>query len=169
MEHAGIEPDPEKIRAVCEMSEPTNITEVRRLLGMVNHLGKFTPHLAEKTKALRDLLSKRNCWYWGEAQRNSFQVLKKALTTKPILAFYAPTRPTIVSADASAYGIGAVLRQQQPSGEIKPVAYASRSLSKTEQAYAQIEKEGLALTQTCQVSRIERDSHAISPSLTLTC
>ena len=55
-------------------------------------------------------------------------------------------QPTIVSTDASSYEMGGVLQQIQPSGEVKPVAYASRSMSPTEQRYAQIEKEALALT-----------------------
>lgn len=50
----------------------------------------------------------------------------------------------MVSADASSYGLGAVLRQKHGQAW-KPVAYASRSMSETEQRYAQIEKEALAI------------------------
>ena len=51
-----------------------------------------------------------------------------------------------MSANASSYGLGAVLLQKQPTGELKPVAYASRSKTDTECRYAQIEKGALALT-----------------------
>ena len=51
----GIWPDPRKTEAVTEMKEPTNVSEMRSFLGMVNQLGKFIPQLAEKDKALRDL------------------------------------------------------------------------------------------------------------------
>ena len=60
----GIRPDPKKTEAITEMEEPTNVSEMRSFLGIVNQLGKFIPQLAEKDKALRDLLSKKNCWVW---------------------------------------------------------------------------------------------------------
>ena len=58
-------------------------------------------------------------------------------------------RETVVSADASSFGLGAVM-QGQPSGEMHPVAYASRSMTNTECGYAQIEKEALATTWTLE-------------------
>ena len=63
-----------------------------------------------------------------------------------MLALYNPQAPTKVSADASWYGLGAVLLQQVDN-VWKPVAYyASRSMRETERRYAQIEKEALAVT-----------------------
>ena len=56
---------------------------------------------------------------------------------------------TKVTADASSYGLGGVLLQKWDS-EWRPVAYASRSLSPTEQRYAQVEKEALGLTWACE-------------------
>lgn len=100
---------------------------------MVNQLGKFSPNLAEKTKTLRQLLRKDNAWLWVAAQREAFDEVKKALTTAPVLALFDPAQETIVSADASSYGLGAVLIQKQPEGVMKPVAYISRSLTPTEQ------------------------------------
>ena len=54
----GVSPDPEKIEAIVNLPAPKNIREIRSFLGMVNQLLKFTEHLADKTKPLRDLLSK---------------------------------------------------------------------------------------------------------------
>lgn len=112
---------------------------------MVNYLGKFSPRLAEITQPMRELLSSKNSWTWGPRQRESFEALKKELTQPTTLALYNPEAETKISADASSYGLGAVLLQKTPEGW-KPVAYASRSLTETERRYAQIEKEALAVT-----------------------
>uniref|UniRef100_A0A3B3HH25 Gypsy retrotransposon integrase-like protein 1 n=1 Tax=Oryzias latipes TaxID=8090 RepID=A0A3B3HH25_ORYLA len=150
IEGSGVSPDPEKVKAITGMQEPTNVSEVRRFLGMANHLGKFLPHLAEKTRPLRDLLRKSNMWNWGSQQQKAFESIRADLTTPPGLALYNPNAETLVSADSSSYGMGAVLLQKQENVGWKPVAYASRALSETEQRYAQIEKEALALTWACE-------------------
>ena len=147
----GVSPDPSKIKAISEMPEPTNITELRRFLGMTNQLSKFSPKLAETSKPLRDLLSKKNMWSWGVPQRNSFNEMKRILSSDvAVLALYDPEADSRVSADASSYGVGAVLEQQQKDNTWRPVAYQSRSLSACEQRYAQIEKEALAVTWACE-------------------
>ncbi|UYV83342.1 K02A2.6-like [Cordylochernes scorpioides] len=90
----------------------------------------------------------KNEWVWEEPQKKSFNLLKQELASRPNLALYNPSRLTIISADASSFGIGGVLRQEQPDGFLKPVAYVSRTLSETERRYSQIEKEGLAIVWT---------------------
>ena len=117
---------------------------------MVNHLSKFSPNLSEKTKPLRELLNKKNQWMWGEPQEAAFREIQTALTSSPVLALFDPKSETVVSADASSHGLGAVLLQKQSSGELKPISKISRSLTATEQRYAQIEKEELAFTWTCK-------------------
>ena len=142
----GIRKDPAKVKAIIEMPDPKDVPDVRRFLGMVNQQMKFLPNLAEITKPVRDLLKKDSAWTWDLPQKRAFERLKQELASDEALALYDPEKETIVSADASSYGLGAVIRQRQKSGNLKTVAYASRSMTKTECRYAQIEKEALATT-----------------------
>ena len=147
----GIKPDPDKITAINNMPQPTNTTELRRFLGMVNQLNKFSPHLSDHMKPLHELLSSRNLWRWDDAQEKAFREVKAALISGETLCAFNPTLETIVLADASSFGVGAVLRQRQPEDKtLHPVAYISRVMSETEKNYAQIEKEALAITWACE-------------------
>ena len=148
IDREGIRVDPDKTAAILRMETPKNIPELRRFLGMTNQLGKFSHRVSDLTQPLRELLSSKKTWTWGHSQEEAFSKLKAELARPTVLALYNPRAPTKISADASSYGLGAVLLQQV--GDIwKPVAYASRSMSETERRYAQIEKEGLAVTWAC--------------------
>ena len=146
----GIHPDPAKVDAIQKVEPPKSIGDVRRYLGMANQLSKFAPMLADITKPLRELLVKDNHWVWEKPQQVAFDKVKEILTNSPVLALYNPNLETVVSADASSYGLGAVLLQKQDTGDFKPVVYISRSLSTAEARYAQIEKESLAFTWACE-------------------
>ena len=145
----GIAQDPQKTRAITEIKPPTTVTQMRRFLGMINQMNRFSPKIAELSQPLRELLSTKKAWTWGPPQQESFEKLKAEIATPQVLAHYNVTAETKICADASSHGLGAVLLQKQ--GRLwKPVAFASRSLSSTEQRYAQIEKEALALTWACE-------------------
>ena len=85
------------------MKTPTNTTELRRFLDMINQMGKFTPGIAELSKPLHELVNKQSTWLWGPSQVTAFQKLKAALTSPTVLAWYDPSADTKLSADASSY------------------------------------------------------------------
>ena len=111
---------------------------------MVNQLSKFTPNIASLTKPLRELLSTKKSWCWSHFQDEAFEKVKMELMKTSVLALYSPDANSKISSDASSFGLGAVLLQQQ-ADKWRPVAYASWAMSDTEQRYLQIEKEVLSL------------------------
>ncbi|XP_037515258.1 uncharacterized protein K02A2.6-like [Rhipicephalus sanguineus] len=137
------------------MHPPEDVAGVRRLLGLVNHIRRFLPHVSEATAPIRALLLKNSTWTWGPPQQSAFSELKKLLCSDHCVARYNTTHKTTISADASSYVLAAVLLQEQPSGERRAIAFASRSLTSTERRYVQTEKEALAASWAVQ--RFEED------------
>ena len=144
----GVRADPDKVEAISGMPSPRDKSDLRRFLGMINYLGKFMPNLSEKTALLRSLLEKDVLWSWSDKHEECFCMLKKLVTESPILKYYDPNKEMKLSVDASKYGLGAVLLQKYEE-DWAPVAYGSRSLTRSEMNYAQIEKETLAILFDC--------------------
>ncbi|XP_062574225.1 uncharacterized protein K02A2.6-like [Saccostrea cucullata] len=141
---SGLKTDPEKVRAVQEMDRPNNVKDLQTFMGFVQYLGKFMPNLSEVGSPLRQLLEKNSVWKWENEQEESYEKLKRMTTSAPILQYFDPNKPVMLSVDASSNGLGAVLIQED-----KPVAYGSRALTETQQRYSQIEKETLAILYGC--------------------
>ena len=141
----GLKPDPDKVQAVDEMPRPTCKKELATLLGFVNYLSKFLPRLAEVTQPLRELAAKDTPFLWSPQHESAFANIKQLVADHPVLKFYDPGAEVTLQCDASEYGLGATLLQ---GGQ--PVAFASRTLSRTERNYAQLEKECLAIVFGCQ-------------------
>ena len=141
----GLEADPEKIRAVTEMPEPKSKEDIRRFLGIVQYLSKFLPDMSTVDAPLRDVIKHDVDFYWLDPQQKSFQKLKDMCTSAPVLARFNPAKEVTIQCDASSYGLGAALLQDE-----RPVAFTSRALTLTEQRYAQIEKECLAILHACK-------------------
>ena len=126
------------------------------------------------SQPLRELLLKNRLWCWDTFQQKVFDIIKKELNSPPVLALYDPNNETSVSADASSFSLGAVICQKQRKGQWHPTAFQSRSMTPTEQPYAHIEKEALAVTWACErfchylirsKLRIETDHKPLVPLL----
>ena len=141
----GIRADPDKTSAILKTS---NVSELRRFMGMINQFGKVSPNLAELTQPLHELLRTQNSWTWSHAQDQAFSNVKAELTKPTVLTLFDLNAELKVSADAFSFGLGAVLLQNSNSWQ--PVTFASRVMLDTECRYAQIEKEALAITWACE-------------------
>ena len=145
MDANGIHATPEKIAAIVNALLPQNLQQLRSFLGLLNYYIKILPNLAGIVQPLNNLLQKEKKWIWSSKCTQAVQTAKQLLTASNILIHYDPTLPLKLVADASQYGLGAIITHVLPGGEEKPIAFASRSLSKSEQNHAQIDKEALAL------------------------
>lgn len=141
----GLRVDSEKIKPILSMPHPNNVSELKSFLGMVNFYGKFIKNLSSYVNPLYELLKKGKHWQWGQKQSESFQQIKKMLCSTEVLTHFDMSLESIVTCDASAHGLGAVLAQRGPDGRERVVAYASRALRAPELHYSQIHKEALAI------------------------
>ena len=141
----GLHTTSEKIKAIQLAPRPKCQQQLRSFLGLVHYYGKFIPNLAAMLHPMNDLLQKNVKWRWSSECEQAFQKAKKSLTSSTVLAHYDPQLPLRMAADASAYGVGAVISLVYPNGVERPIAYASRTLTAAERNYAQIEKEALSL------------------------
>lgn len=141
----GMKVDPEKVRAVRNMPEPSDRKSLERFLGTVNYLSKFIPNYSDHTFQLTRLLKRDVSWSWEFGHKKAFEKLKDLISDAPVLALYDVGSPVLLSVDASSVALGAVLTQRG-----RPVAYASRTLTPAQTRYAQIEKELLAIVFACE-------------------
>ena len=147
----GIGPDPDKLASVANFPSPTlghnlkdKVKRVQSFIGLCSYYRRHIHQFALIAKPLTELIKQDAPFIWGEAQQNSFEKLKTALTTAPVLIHPNYEKEMEVIPDACGYGIGGILAQKI-NGVEHPVAYASRLLTKSEQNYSITELECLAL------------------------
>ncbi|XP_065084352.1 uncharacterized protein K02A2.6-like [Ochlerotatus camptorhynchus] len=146
VDKGGIRPDPSKTEAIYKMQmSPKDVQQLRSYLGAVNYYGRFVKQMKQLRAPLDSLLKKDARWNWTKDCQKSFEQLKAILLSDLLLIHYDPSKEIVVAADASKYGLGAVIMHRFPTGEVKAIAHASRSLTPAEMNYGQVEKEALAL------------------------
>ena len=141
----GVKPDPQKIQDLTTMPAPLNKTELQSFMGFLTYLSPFIANFSERTSTLRDLLKKDTIFLWEPHHQLCFDNLKQLVTAQSVLRYYDPTKAVQLHCDASLRGVGAALLQTDENNVLRPVAFASKSLTPTEQRYACIERELLAI------------------------
>lgn len=141
----GLSKNDSNIQSVLNAPIPTNLSQVRAFIGMINYYSKFIPHFAEKMNPLYSLLRKGETFIWSNECQKACDALKKEITPDQILVHFDPNKPIILTTDACDTAIAGVLSHEFPDGSKRPIAFVSRALTKAERNYSTIQKEALAI------------------------
>lgn len=131
--------EPKKTEAIKSWPIPTSIKEVQAFLGLASFYRRFIRNFSSIVAPLTDCLKKGN-YKWNEEQQQSFEEIKRRLTSSPILQLSNFASPFEVAVDACGTEIGAELSQQG-----HPIEYFSKKLSTTRQSWSTYEQELYAL------------------------
>jgi len=142
----GITPDTKKIECVQKWPLPCSITDVRSFVGFANYHRRFIKDFAKIAYPLTQLTKKNSTFMWNDDLQRSFDELRHALSTAPVLDHAQSDCPLILDTDASAYALGGVL-SQVVDGQERVIAYASQTLSKSQKNYCTTHRELLAVVQ----------------------
>uniref|UniRef100_A0A8C9XWL3 Reverse transcriptase/retrotransposon-derived protein RNase H-like domain-containing protein n=1 Tax=Sander lucioperca TaxID=283035 RepID=A0A8C9XWL3_SANLU len=102
----GLKTDPDEIRAVLDMPNPTDTKGVQRFVGFVNYLSKFMPRLSEVCEPLRRLLDKDVQWHWLPKHDTTMNEIKTLITAVPVLKYYDISRPVTIQSNSRQTGLG---------------------------------------------------------------
>lgn len=140
----GISIVKENIAPILKLTPPTNVSTLRSFLGKVNYYNRFLKDMATTLKPLYDC-TKKGKFNWTPECQNSFELIKQKLMAAQKLSHYNQELTLVLTCDASAIGISAILSNRETNGIIKPIAFASKKLSDREQKYTSLDKEALAI------------------------
>ena len=142
----GISKSP-KVDTVIAMPPTTDVASLRSFLGPVQFYSKFFPsNFSTFAEPLYILVQSGVTWTWSKQENDAFTKLKSLLSTDTVLAHFDASVPIGIACDASNVGIGAALFHRYPDGSERPIANVSKTLSKSQRNYSQIQKEVLAIT-----------------------
>lgn len=127
---------------------PKTQKNVRQFLGKINFYHAYIPNAASLLAPLHHLLKKNVKFIWSDDCQQSFQTCINLLCSHPCLSIFCPEKDTFVYTDASNEGIGAVLKQRQSDGSIKPVAFFSKKISDSHKKKRAIFLECLAIKES---------------------
>lgn len=140
-----VRPVKDNLRSIRDFPVPKTQKNIRQFLGKINFYHEYIPKSAVILEPLHNLLRKGQGFIWSEECQKSFDKIKDLLCSEPILAIFDQDLPINIYTDASLQGIGAVLKQTQPNGKEKPVAYFSKKLNETQKRKKAIYLECLAI------------------------
>ena len=149
----GIRVDPLKVEAILQLSPPKNIRHLQCFQGMENFLWRFVVNFANLTRGFMRLLKKDIPFDWDERAKESFDALKWALASAPVISPPNYSRDFLLYVAASMETIGMVLVQEDEELQEHVIYYLSRNLIDAEILYSHVEKLSLATIHAVQILR----------------
>ncbi|GBG80915.1 hypothetical protein CBR_g31471 [Chara braunii] len=140
----GLAPEAAKVAAIQDWPQPQTVRDVRSFLGLASYYRKFVRNFSAAAAPLTNLTKKDTPFLWSLHCQMAFARLKQALTHAPVLKLPDPTLPFVLTTDASQYGIGAVLQQDDGNG-LRPVEFMSKKIKTQKLQDSTYEKELYAL------------------------
>ena len=155
--------DPTKLTGIKDWIPPKTVKGVKSFLGFGNFYRRFINRYAEVTKPLNELTKKTKVFKWSQECQTAFKKLKEKFLKKPVLIIPDPSRQFFVESDASKWATGAILRQLDNNGDLKPCGYISHSLTATERNYNIYDRELLGIIRALQTWRhfLEGSEHEV--------
>ena len=138
----GRRPDLERAAAIKDMPAPDNIVSLQSFLGLANYYQVFIQNMHDLRTLLNELLKKDKTWDWTAECQETFEKIKKTLTSELFLTLYNPDLKIIVTSNASSYGVGACILYKMTDGILKPIAHALRALFPAEKNLFANQKKG---------------------------
>lgn len=132
--------DKAKIEVIENLKPPKNVREIRSFLGHAGFYRNFIEDFSKITKPIIGLLMKDVEFIFDEKCLESFQLLKHALISTPIMQPPDWSQPFKIMCDASDYAVGVLLGQRKEK-KLHVIYYASRTLDATQMTYATTENE----------------------------
>lgn len=149
----GLSPCPQKIETIREAKAPRNVTELKAFLGLLNYYSEFIPNLSSRIQSLYGLLKKNVRFVWTDICEQTFNDCKNFLLRPCLLEYFDPSKPIIVTTDASSYGLGGVM-SHIIDGEERPICFTSFSLNDAQKKYPILHLEALAVV--CAVKKFHK-------------
>ena len=140
----GVAVDDSKVIEITQWAVPRNVHEIRSFLGICSYYRRYVKDFAAHAAPLHELTKKDNPYTWDDQKQASFDFLKNALTTAPILAMSRDEGTYVLDVDASDRAMGAVLQQEQ-EGMLRVIGYSSRIFNTCEIKYCITRKELAAI------------------------
>ncbi len=160
----GISPQKSKVAAILALEPPTNVKQLRRVLGIVQYYRDLWARRTDLLAPLTDLVAECGTtkldkkrkkdgtprkapkpWHWDPIHQEAFNEIKKIIARDVILAYpsYDEDEPFIIYTDASSRQLGAVITQKN-----RPLAFFSRKLTQAQQKYSVTDQELLSIVET---------------------